>query len=110
MAWEVVNPAVRRGRFRVAVFDFDGTVSLVREGWARIMAGLGVDVLRGQNLPADPEAFLAGATQHPGSWWTDWAAWNASHAGEKVPARKPGEGKLAAIEEAPGSYVKAKAA
>lgn len=62
------------------------------------------------SLPADPEEFLAGATQHPGSWWTDWAAWNASHAGKMVPSRKPGEGGLAAIEEAPGSYVKTKAA
>jgi polyhydroxyalkanoate synthase len=61
-------------------------------------------------LPADPEAFLADAKQHPGSWWTDWAAWNASHAGDKVPARKPGAGKLPALEEAPGSYVKRKAA
>lgn len=55
MPWEVVNPSVRRGRFRVAVFDFDGTLSLVREGWAGIMAGLGLDVLHAQNLPRDPE-------------------------------------------------------
>ena len=55
MPWEVVNAAVRRGRFRVAVFDFDGTVSLIREGWAGIMADLGLDILRTQNLPRDPE-------------------------------------------------------
>jgi phosphoglycolate phosphatase-like HAD superfamily hydrolase len=54
---EVVNPRARRGSFRAAVFDFDGTVSLIREGWAGVMADLGIDLLREQNLldgPADP--------------------------------------------------------
>lgn len=50
---EVVNPRVRRGPFRAAVFDFDGTVSLIREGWAGIMADLGLDLLRAQDLPGD---------------------------------------------------------
>jgi phosphoglycolate phosphatase-like HAD superfamily hydrolase len=50
---EVVNPRVRRGPFRAAVFDFDGTVSLIREGWAGIMADLGLDLLREQGLPGD---------------------------------------------------------
>jgi phosphoglycolate phosphatase len=50
---EVVNPRVRRGPFRAAVFDFDGTLSLIREGWAGIMADLGLDLLRGQGLPGD---------------------------------------------------------
>jgi polyhydroxyalkanoate synthase len=60
-------------------------------------------------LPADPEAWLAGAAHHDGSWWLDWAAWNAGHGGEKVPARAPGAGELKPIEDAPGSYVKARA-
>ncbi len=46
------------------------------------------------------------AEEHPGSWWPDWAEWLVSHSGEKVDARTPGEGKLKAIEDAPGSYVK----
>src|SRR5687767_7591257 len=50
---EVVNPRVRRGPFRAAVFDFDGTVSLIREGWAGIMADLGLDLLRAQGVPGD---------------------------------------------------------
>ncbi|MEK0083373.1 PHA/PHB synthase family protein [Benzoatithermus flavus] len=57
-------------------------------------------------LPADPDAWYAGATHHEGSWWNDWAQWNASFAGEMVPARRPGDGKLKPIEAAPGSYVK----
>lgn len=48
---ELVNPHVTRGGFRVAVFDFDGTVSLVREGWSGIMATMGVELL------GDPSAF-----------------------------------------------------
>ena len=34
---EVVNPQAPRGSFRFAVFDFDGTISLIREGWQEIM-------------------------------------------------------------------------
>ena len=58
------------------------------------------------DLPADPEAWLAGATEIAGSWWPDWQRWVSGLAPEKVPARVPGDGKLAVIEDAPGSYVK----
>ncbi|MDR3173994.1 MAG: hypothetical protein LBU19_07080, partial [Treponema sp.] len=34
---EVVRREVPRGRFRFAIFDFDGTISLIREGWQQIM-------------------------------------------------------------------------
>ncbi|HEU0220931.1 MAG TPA: class I poly(R)-hydroxyalkanoic acid synthase, partial [Paracoccaceae bacterium] len=53
----------------------------------------------------DVQGWLAGAKETPGSWWTDWDRWLASHSGEKVPARAPGQ-KFPAIENAPGSYVK----
>ena len=57
-------------------------------------------------LPPDPDAWLEGATQHPGSWWPTWAEWQAQFAGGKVKARVPGKGGLPALEDAPGSYVK----
>ena len=60
-------------------------------------------------LPADPDAWLGGAKQHEGSWWTDWQKWVKRHAGGTADARVPGDGKLKAIEDAPGSYVKARA-
>ena len=63
-----------------------------------------------ETLPAEPETWLNGATYHQGSWWTDWAKWIARHGGGQVPARQPGSGKLAAIEDAPGSYVSVRAA
>jgi polyhydroxyalkanoate synthase len=61
------------------------------------------------DLPDTPEAWIEGAEQHEGSWWLDWKRWVSRYNGKKVPARKPGEGELAAIEDAPGSYVQARA-
>ena len=55
--------------------------------------------------PKDLDAWLEGAVEHPGSWWPDWQAWISKRSGKKVPARVPGDGKLAIIEDAPGSYV-----
>jgi polyhydroxyalkanoate synthase len=61
-------------------------------------------------LPASAEAWLEGATEHPGSWWTRWSDWLKDHAGPLVPApRKPGNRRHKPIEPAPGRYVKAKA-
>ena len=60
----------------------------------------------GESLPADPETWLNGAKFHQGSWWTDWGKWIAGHGGGQVPSRQPGGGELAAIEDAPGSYVR----
>jgi polyhydroxyalkanoate synthase len=59
-------------------------------------------------LPPTFEAWLAGATEHPGSWWPHWMAWLAERSGEKVPARDPAEGKLKPLADAPGDYVKVK--
>ena len=53
----------------------------------------------------DPDKWLDDAESHEGSWWPDWQKWIKAYAGEKIPARKPGQ-KLKAIEDAPGSYVK----
>ena len=43
------------------------------------------------------------------SWWTEWQNWVKAFAGGKRPARRPGDGKLKPIEDAPGSYVLVKA-
>jgi polyhydroxyalkanoate synthase subunit PhaC len=52
------------------------------------------------------DAWLAGATEHQGSWWPDWLTWVTKRSGGKVKARTPGDGTLTPIEDAPGSYVK----
>jgi polyhydroxyalkanoate synthase len=55
---------------------------------------------------ADVDDWIAKAKEHPGSWWPDWLAWLKKHGHEEVPARVPGSGKLKALEDAPGSFVK----
>lgn len=62
-------------------------------------------------LPATHADWLKGAQEHPGSWWTDWAAWLKPHGGKQVPAPKRyGKGTAyKALEPAPGRYVRAKA-
>jgi polyhydroxyalkanoate synthase len=55
------------------------------------------------------DEFVAGATEHKGSWWPDWLAWLRGHGSKTVPAegaRIPGAGSLSAIEDAPGRYVR----
>ena len=61
-------------------------------------------------LPASAEAWFDSATEHPGSWWTDWTDWLQPMSGKLTAAPKaPGSKKYKAIEPAPGRYVKAKA-
>ena len=61
-------------------------------------------------LPAQAEDWFNGATEHPGSWWTDWSKWLAPHGGKSIPAPKAlGNRQHKAIEPAPGRYVKVKA-
>ena len=59
-------------------------------------------------LPATPEDWLAGAVEHPGSWWPSWIEWLKARSGGQVPARDPTKGPLKPLEDAPGSYVKVK--
>jgi len=58
------------------------------------------------DLPEDPEEWIAGADYHEGSWWGHWNDWIRQYAGRRVPAREPGGGMLPQIEPAPGSYVR----
>jgi polyhydroxyalkanoate synthase len=51
------------------------------------------------------DAWLADAREIPGSWWPYWHKWLGAKSGKMVPARIPGDGRLKAIEDAPGSYV-----
>ena len=57
------------------------------------------------NLPADPQAWLAGAQRHDGSWWQDWAGWIATRAGKRGKVPSMGSATHPPITEAPGEYV-----
>lgn len=64
-----------------------------------------------EELPKSADDWYKGATQNPGSWWTDWQSWvegQGKEKGQTIDARQPGAGKLSVIEDAPGRYVTAK--
>jgi polyhydroxyalkanoate synthase len=58
------------------------------------------------DLPATPDAWLGGAKSHQGSWWPLWDEWVTPFGLGRVSPRSPGGGRLAPIEDAPGSYVR----
>jgi polyhydroxyalkanoate synthase len=65
---------------------------------------------KGAALPKTAASWFENAQEHPGSWWPDWSAWLASHAGKQIAApRTLGNKRHKPIEPAPGRYVKAKA-
>jgi polyhydroxyalkanoate synthase len=53
----------------------------------------------------DPDVWLAGATEHQGSWWEDWVAWAKAHGGQRRKPPPMGSDKYPEIADAPGSYV-----
>jgi polyhydroxyalkanoate synthase len=59
-------------------------------------------------LPDTLEQWQAMAKETPGSWWPHWIEWLKAKSGAMVPARDPANGKLPALGDAPGDYVKVK--
>ncbi len=47
MSIEVIRNDFPRGQFKAALFDFDGTLSLIRRNWQQVMIPMMVDVLAG---------------------------------------------------------------
>lgn len=58
------------------------------------------------NLKGALEDWQAFAAEHPGSWWPYWDAWLSKISGPDVDARRPGDGELQPLGDAPGEYVK----
>jgi polyhydroxyalkanoate synthase subunit PhaC len=94
---------------------FGGPVKFVLSGSGHI-AGVVNPVAKakyqywtGAYLQGELEDWLAKATEHPGSWWTDWLQWLKDLHPETAPLRQPGSPNYPPIEDAPGSYVKMKA-
>jgi polyhydroxyalkanoate synthase len=64
----------------------------------------------GGNQGDDAKAWLATATETPGSWWNHWIKWLSPKGGKAVAARrKLGGRKHPIVEAAPGRYVKVRA-
>ncbi len=57
------------------------------------------------NLDVTFDDWVAGASEHPGTWWLDWIKWIGTQAPEKVKAREPGDRELTPLCDAPGEYV-----
>lgn len=53
---EIIHDDIERGHICFALFDFDGTLSLIREGWQQVMVPMMVEVLqRETNTTESPE-------------------------------------------------------
>lgn len=59
---EIIHPGLPRGRFRSVLFDFDGTLSLIREGWHLVMIPMMIEILKGTGTDED-EAVLSGKVE-----------------------------------------------
>src|ERR1700727_2334963 len=56
---EIVRPDIPRGQFRSVLFDFDGTLSLIREGWPQVMIPMMVAVLQETPTRESPDELAA---------------------------------------------------
>lgn len=59
---ELINPHIPRGRIHSVLFDFDGTLSLIREGWRDIMVPMMVEILAELNTGETRAALTAVVT------------------------------------------------
>jgi phosphoglycolate phosphatase-like HAD superfamily hydrolase len=50
---EIINPQVKTGKVRYALFDFDGTISVIRRGWESIMSALMLESIGGSERLSD---------------------------------------------------------
>jgi polyhydroxyalkanoate synthase len=61
--------------------------------------------MTGDELPATATQWRAAAGRHAGSWWEDWAAWSAEHAGELVDPPRMGSDNHPVLADGPGGYI-----
>jgi polyhydroxyalkanoate synthase len=93
---------------------FGGDVELVVAGSGHIAGVVNPPQLNKYQYWTDGEpvgdfdAWMAKATENPGSWWPHWQEWVEARGNGKVAARKVGKG-VEVLGDAPGSYVKVRA-
>ena len=76
---EIIRPGASAARARVALFDFDGTLSLIRSGWVDVMVPMMVEILAGLNT-GETDAELR-ALVEDFVWWllSQRRQWRADH-------------------------------
>lgn len=60
--------------------------------------------------PDNPDEWFKNATKHKQSWWLEWDKWVQNYTDGQVAARHPGDNNWPVFGDAPGTYVKVKAA
>jgi polyhydroxyalkanoate synthase len=91
---------------------FGGPVTFTLAGSGHIAGVINAPVAKkyqhwtADELPDSLEQWQATAKETPGSWWPHWIEWLKAKSGGLVPARDPAAGKLPALGDAPGDYVK----
>jgi phosphoglycolate phosphatase len=61
---EVVNRDFTQGGFRAAIFDFDGTLSLLRRNWEQVMIPMMIEILQATGTPEAESELRALVEQH----------------------------------------------
>ena len=93
---------------------FSGPVTFMLAGSGHIAGVINPPEARKYYYYSNPEIadsvedWIEAAEYHEGSWWPYWHQWQYRRSGRKVPARRPGDGALPVIEDAPGRYVSMK--
>ena len=93
---------------------FGGDVNFIVAGSGHIAGVINPPAARkyqywtNEERPGTAQEWLHGAEEHAGSWWGNWESWLRPKSGSLVAARKPGDGKLKVLEDAPGSYAMVK--
>ena len=54
--------------------------------------------------PVNVEGWMAGAAEHPGSWWPTWVKWLNERSGAKVPRPRPRQGQAQADRGRAGQF------
>ena len=61
---EIIHPDIPRGQIRSVLFDFDGTLSLIREGWQGVMVPMMVEILLRLNTGETEEELTTIVTEY----------------------------------------------
>ena len=62
---EQLRPGVSASKARFVLFDFDGTVSVIRSGWVDVMVPMMVEILAGLKTGALPDAAITADQNTP---------------------------------------------